>query len=118
MAISLRNRGDYHRWNGTKPTGAPSLSTAEVTRTALLPGAVTMTVKATAEILADGTFGAGTAVEWTFSDRPCLSDETADGRFYDAFAEAVEGAWEEAVQDALSRVPVSARTDAPTLAAT
>lgn len=102
MAILLSNRGDYHRWNGTKPTGAASFSTAEVTHSVDLPGAVTMTVKATAEILEDGTVGAGTAVEWTFSERPMLSEETEGGRFYDAFAEAVEGAWEEAMQNALS----------------
>ncbi|MGK9164934.1 hypothetical protein KXR53_01480 [Inquilinus limosus] len=110
MAISLRNRGEYHHWNGTKPTDTAPLASAEVTRTATLPGAVTITVKATAEILADGTVGAGTVVEWSFSERPMLSEETEDGRFYEAFAEAVEGAWEEAMQEALSRVPVSART--------
>ncbi|TSD88914.1 hypothetical protein FFK22_009325 [Mycobacterium sp. KBS0706] len=110
MPISLRNRGEFHRWQGSRPTSAPVHSTAEVTRTTTLPGAITITVKALAEILSDGTIGAGTAVAWELSDRPALGPETEDGRFYDAFAEAVEGAWGEAMQDALSRGPAAPRT--------
>lgn len=100
MAISLKNSGDYHRWMGTKPTGVPSLSVAQVTRTADLPGAITLTVTATGEVLEDGTVGPRTAVEWVLSDRPMVSSETEDGQFYDAFAAAVEGAWDEAMVQA------------------
>jgi hypothetical protein len=119
MAIHLKAGADWHRCAGTKPTGATSLGITTIERTTTLPGAVVCTLKAQAEILEDGTIGAGTRVEWSFSDRPCPMDELEPGAFYDAFAAAVEGTWAEAVakahQSALESHPApSPRRPPPT----
>ncbi|MGL4962396.1 MAG: hypothetical protein ACRC67_14265 [Inquilinus sp.] len=97
MVIRLKAGADWHREHGTKPTASPPLATALVERTVPLPGAVVCTIKAQAEILADGTMGAGTRVEWLLSDHPCPLEEIEPGQFYEAWSAAVEGTWTEAV---------------------
>jgi hypothetical protein len=116
MAINLTHRADYHKWLGTKPTTAPSVNTVEVSRTVDLPCSVTLTVKATAEILADGAVGRLSGVEWTFSERPFVTEDLEPGAFYDAFAAAVEGAMDEALNAAHSLASTDISTVTPGLA--
>lgn len=129
MPIKLTNSDSWHTWAGTKPTASPVVATAAVDRTATLPGDIMLTVKGTAEALADGTLGRGTVVRWTFSADPCpapvpfdafeasalgvspaasaqagaAESEARPGAFYEAFAEAVEGAMEDAIDAALKK---------------
>lgn len=102
MAINLCHRADYHKLCGTRPTSAASLRITEVARMVTLPGSITLTLKATAETLADGTVGARSGVDWEFSELPFPSAAVEDGAFYDAFAGAVEQAMEDALEEARS----------------
>lgn len=98
--LPLKSAAGWHRQHGTQPTDAASLATATVERVAHLPGEVVCAITAIAEVLADDTLGAATRVEWSLSDRPSPSSGVSDGGFFDAWADAIEGAWGQAVEDA------------------
>lgn len=61
------------------PPRRPGLGTAEVSHTVDMPSAVTLTIKATMEILDDGTVSAPSGVEWTFSDHPYRTTTCSPG---------------------------------------